>query len=98
MKKMWIQIKEGQDPNRLKRELSEIGSVEKDDQDPRRLFLTFHNQSESGLRMAGYRLSQDFLDSFEDFDMIWETARGSEADRDQKAMPSSNRAGSATAP
>ena len=71
---MWIQIKEGCDRNVLKKELSEIGRVEEDVHDPRRLILTFHNHSESGLRMAGYRLSQDFLHNFDDFDMIWEAA------------------------
>ena len=74
MKKMWIRVKEGYDPNVLKKELSEFGRVEEDGNDPRRLLLTFHNQSESGLRMAGYRLSEEYLQSFEDFDMIWEAA------------------------
>jgi hypothetical protein len=74
MKKMWIRPKEGCNLELLKKELGEIGRVEQDLNDSRRLLLTFHNQSESGIRLAGYRLSQDFLHNFEDFDMIWEAA------------------------
>ena len=70
MKKMWIQLKEGLNRDDIKRQLAEIGRVEDDPQDSRRLVITFHNQSESGMRMAGFRLSQDFMSYFQDFDMI----------------------------
>lgn len=71
MKKMWIQLKEDDDLTGLKRNLSEIGQVETDVNDPRRVVLTFHNQSENGIRMAGYELTENFIHKFEDFDMIW---------------------------
>lgn len=70
MKKMWIHLKRNADINALMEQLGEIGRVEKDPQDDHRLTLTFHNQSESGMRMAGFRLSQDFIKYFEDFDMM----------------------------
>jgi hypothetical protein len=69
MKKMWIQLKPNADVDSLVKQLGEIGRVERDPQDNHRLILTFHNQSESGIRMAGFRLSQDFIRYFEDFDM-----------------------------
>ena len=70
MKKMSIQLKRNTDVNALIEQLSEIGRVEKDPNDSLKLILTFHNQSESGIRMAGFRLSQDFIKYFEDFDMV----------------------------
>jgi len=70
MKKMSIQLKRNTDVNSLIDQLGEIGRVEKDPNDDRKLTLTFHNQSESGIRMAGFRLSQDFIKYFEDFDML----------------------------
>lgn len=70
MKKMSIQLKRNTDVNALVEQLSEIGRVEKDPSDSLKLILTFHNQSESGIRMAGFRLSQDFIKYFEDFDMV----------------------------
>lgn len=72
MKKMWIQLKPTADKNALVEQLGEIGRVENDPKDDLRLILTFHNQSESGMRMAGFRLSQDFIKYFEDFDMVFE--------------------------
>jgi len=39
---------------RLEKAMDEIGKVEDDPGDARRLVLTFHNQSESGLLMAGF--------------------------------------------
>jgi hypothetical protein len=72
MQRMWLQVKPQHDVENLKQSLGEIGSVVVDPSDPRRLILTFHNQSESGIRMAGFRLSQDFIDYLDDFDMIRE--------------------------
>lgn len=72
MKRMWLQIKTKYDPKTVKQRLAEIGKIEEDPGDPRRLTLTFHNQSESGVLMAGFRLSQDFIEYLEDFDMIRE--------------------------
>jgi len=72
MKRMWIQLKSANDSKKMKEQLSELGRVEADPGDPRRLVITFHNQSESGIRMAGFRMSQDFIRYFEDFDMIRE--------------------------
>ncbi len=70
MKKMWIQVKPGEDVNDLKVQLREIGTVEDDPERPSHVILTFHNQSEGGMRMAGFRLSQDFIQCFEDFGMV----------------------------
>ena len=72
MKKMWLRIKEQYKRDELRKRLAEIGRVEDDPADPRRLVLTFHNQSESGLLMAGFRLSQEFIEYLDDFDMIRE--------------------------
>ena len=72
MKQMWIQLKPTTDKNALIEQLGEIGRVEKDPNDELRLVLIFHNQSESGMRMAGFRLSQDFIKYFDDFDMMKE--------------------------
>jgi len=72
MKKMWIQVKEGTDLKTLRSQLSEFGRVEEDAGTPNKLILAFHNQSESGLRMAGFRLSQDFIHLFDDFDFVKE--------------------------
>jgi hypothetical protein len=69
---MWLRIKEKHKRDDLKKQLEEIGKVEDDPIDPRRLVLTFHNQSESGLLMAGFRLSQEFIEYLDDFDMIRE--------------------------
>ncbi|NLI33450.1 MAG: hypothetical protein GX422_11855 [Deltaproteobacteria bacterium] len=70
MKKMWIRPNEKCDREDLKKRLEEIGKIEEDSQHADRLILTFHNQSESGVRMAGFRLSEDFIQDFDDFDMI----------------------------
>lgn len=70
MKKMWIDLKRSADVNSLVEQLSEIGRVERDPANEHRLLLTFHNQSESGMRMAGFRLSEDFIRYFDDFDMM----------------------------
>ena len=70
MKKMWIQLKDKYRSEDVKARLGEIGRVEDDPGQANRLILTFHNQSESGIRMAGFKLSQDFIEYFEDFDMI----------------------------
>jgi len=70
MKKMWIQLKDKYRSEDVKARLEEIGRVEDDPGQANRLILTFHNQSESGIRMAGFKLSQDFIEYFEDFDMI----------------------------
>ena len=72
MKRMWLRIKEKYKRDDLKKQLDEIGKVEDDPGDPRRLVLTFHNQSGSGLLMAGFRLSQEFIEYLDDFDMIRE--------------------------
>lgn len=72
MKKMWIQVKPKEDIDALKLQLKEIGSVESDPQSESRIILTFHNQSEGGMRMAGFRLSEDFIQHFEDFGMLAE--------------------------
>ena len=74
MKKMWIQLKEVCDVEEVKRELSKYGRLEEDTNIPHRFTLTFRNQSEDAMHMAGYELSQDLVHSFEDFDMIWEAA------------------------
>lgn len=70
MKKMAIQLKRNINVNALIEQLNEIGRVEKDPNDNHKLILTFHNQSEDGIRMAGFRLSQDFIKYFEEFDMV----------------------------
>lgn len=70
MKRMWIQLKEKCNAEDLKKRLGEIGKIEDDPQHARRVLLTFHNQSESGVRMAGFKLSEDFIEYFDDFDMI----------------------------
>ncbi len=70
MKKMWIQLKDKYKIEDLKGRLEEIGKVEPDPGKANRVVLTFHNQSESGIRMAGFKLSQEFIEYFEDFDMI----------------------------
>ena len=72
MKRMWMRIKEKYRREDVKGLLSEIGSVEYDADDPRRLVLTFHNQSESGLLMAGFRLSEEIIKYLDDFDMVRE--------------------------
>lgn len=72
MKRMWLEIKAQYNPAQIKERLGEIGKVAEDPGKPSRLILTFHNQSESGIRMAGFRLSQDFIEYLEDFDMIRE--------------------------
>ncbi len=72
MKRMWLRIKEPYKREELRKRLEEIGKVEDDPADPRRVVLTFHNQSESGLLMAGFRLSQEFIEYLDDFDMIRE--------------------------
>lgn len=72
MKKMWIQVKPKEDVAALKHQLKEIGAVESDPHSASRIILTFHNQSEGGMRMAGFRLSEDFLQYFEDFGMLAE--------------------------
>ena len=72
MKRMWIQVKPQEDMAALKQRLKEIGAVENDPVNPSRLILTFHNQSEGGMRMAGFRLSEEFIQSFEDFGMLAE--------------------------
>lgn len=70
MKRMWIDLKPGSDCAAMEQELKEIGSVEMDPKKVSRLILTFHNQSEGGMRMAGFRLSQDFIQCFDDFGMF----------------------------
>lgn len=70
MQKMSIQFKEGCDSKKLERELAEFGRLEKDPAHPGRLSLIFHNQSENGIKMACFRLSEEFIQYFEDFDMI----------------------------
>lgn len=72
MKRMWIQIKDEKERGSLKESLKGIGKVEDDPGDPRRLILTFHNQSEGGMRMAGFRLTEEFLHYFQDFGMVRE--------------------------
>ena len=72
MKKMWMQVKDKYKRDDLKKRLSEFGKIEDDPADPRRLLLTFHNQSESGLLMAGFRLSEEFIQYLDDFDMVRE--------------------------
>ncbi len=73
MKKMWLNIKKEYRPEDVKQRLADIGRVDSDPADPHRMILTFHNQSESGVLMAGFRLSEDFIEYFDDFDMIRET-------------------------
>jgi len=70
MKRMWIQVKPKEDLAALKHQLREIGAVESDPDSPSRIILTFHNQSEGGMRMAGFRLCEDFIQYFEDFGML----------------------------
>lgn len=70
MKKMWIQLKEKCKTEDVKARLREIGRVEEDPGQSNRILLTFHNQSESGIRMAGFKLSEEFIEYFDDFDMI----------------------------
>jgi hypothetical protein len=70
VKKMWIQVKPKEDVTALTKELKEIGAVEIDPEKPSRIILTFHNQSEGGMRMAGFRLTEDFIQRFEDFGML----------------------------
>ena len=70
MKKMWILLKADCDPKRIKQDLEEIGRVQPDPEDPNRLILTFRNQSETAVKMACFKLSEDFIQYFEDFDMI----------------------------
>lgn len=72
MKRMWMQVKEKYRRDDLRKRLSEFGKIEDDPTDPRRWIVTFHNQSESGLLMAGFRLSQEFIEYLDDFDMIRE--------------------------
>jgi hypothetical protein len=72
MKQMWLQPKEKYKQDDLRKRLSEFGKIEDDPADPRRWIMTFHNQSESGLLMAGFRLSEEFIDTLDDFDMIKE--------------------------
>jgi hypothetical protein len=74
MKRMWIHLTEEADRGLLKEELKGIGKVEEDPGNSRRIILTFHNQSEGGMRMAGYRLTQELMDYFHDFGMIREGA------------------------
>lgn len=70
MKKMWIQFKPDCDAKKLVKELQEIGRLEPDPENPQRMTLIFHNQSESGIKMSCFRLSEDFIQYFEDFDMV----------------------------
>ncbi|QCQ21585.1 hypothetical protein [Desulfoglaeba alkanexedens] len=70
MKKMWIQLNPDYDLKGLEEKLKEIGRIERDPQDPSKIFLTFHNQSESGIKMSCFRLSEDFIHYFKDFDMV----------------------------
>lgn len=72
MKRMWFHLVEEGDRALLQEELKGIGKLEEDPSDPHRLVLTFHNQSEGGMRMAGYRLTQEFMGYFQDFGMIRE--------------------------
>ncbi len=72
MKQMWLQLKEKYKRDDLRARLGEIGKIDDDPKDPRRWIITFHNQSESGLLMAGFRLSQEFIEYLDDFDMIRE--------------------------
>ncbi len=70
MKKMWIQLKADCDPQRIQHDLQEIGRIQPDPDNPHRLILTFRNQSETAVKMACFKLSEDFIQYFEDFDMI----------------------------
>jgi hypothetical protein len=70
MKRMWIDLKPEHDLASLTKGLKELGTVQEDTEKSARLILTFHNQSPGGLRMAGFRLSQDYIQCFEDFGMI----------------------------
>ena len=70
MKRLWIQLKPDCDEQKVLKELEQIGRVEKDAQDPRKIILTFHNQSESGIKMSCFKLQEDFIHFFSDFDMI----------------------------
>jgi len=72
MKRMWIRLKEGQDLTSVKRMLGELGRIEEDPDDPRRVVLTFRNQSDSGILMAGFQMSENYMQYFDDFDMIRE--------------------------
>lgn len=70
MKRMWIELKNDSDKQTVKEQLKEIGKVDDDPGDSKRIILTFRNQSENGIRMAGFRLSEDFIGYFKDFDML----------------------------
>jgi|WetSurMetagenome_2_1015567.scaffolds.fasta_scaffold08179_4 hypothetical protein len=72
MKRMWLQLKAKYNRDDLRERLGEIGKIEDDPSDPGRWIMTFHNQSESGLLMAGFRLSEEFIEYLDDFDMIRE--------------------------
>ena len=72
MKRMWIELKNGSDKKSLMDQLGDIGKIEEDSRNPQRIILTFENQSEDGIRMAGFRLSEDFIQDFDDFDMVSE--------------------------
>ena len=72
MKRMWMQIKKEYRREDVKEFLSDVGSVEYDADDPQRLVLTYYNQSESGLLMAGFKLSQEIIEYLDDFDMVKE--------------------------
>jgi len=69
---MWIQLKNDCDSQKIEKELQELGRIEWSPEQPNRLTLTFHNQSESGIKLSCFRLSEDFIRYFEDFDMIRE--------------------------
>jgi hypothetical protein len=70
MKRMWIQLKKGSNHKSLEKQLSQFGRIEWDNEDKDRLILTFRQQSEDGVRMACFQLSENFMQYFEDFDMI----------------------------
>ncbi|MBC7357911.1 MAG: hypothetical protein H5U10_05145 [Desulfacinum sp.] len=70
MKRLWIQLKPDCDEKKIMKELQAIGRVEKDPQHPDRLLLTFHNQSDAGVKMSCFKLQEDFIHFFSDFDMI----------------------------
>lgn len=70
MRKMWIQLKPDCDEKRVLRDLEEIGRIEKDAITPGRIILTFHNQTEAGIKMSCFKLQEDFIHFFQDFDMV----------------------------
>ncbi|SMC21184.1 hypothetical protein SAMN02746041_01145 [Desulfacinum hydrothermale DSM 13146] len=70
MKRLWIELKPDCDEKKITSELQEIGRVEKDPENPGRLLLTFHNQSEAGIKMSCFKLQEDFISFFNDFDMV----------------------------